>query len=517
MKIDPAAKPFTAMAAVPTVIAALARRPRTTAALGLLTAGVTLFFRDPDRTPDRSPVTDPDVVLAPADGIVMHVGEPQPGIAPPGEWQQVSIFLSLLDVHMNRSPYGGRVIDVTHTPGRFLAAYRAESATKNERSEIIVERVVAGRPRRIVYRQLVGQLARRIVTRIEPGDEIGDRRAHGPDEVRLAHGRLRAAGGAARGQQGQARHRGRDGAGPLPGGGRLVTGDTASASTIGPRRRDRVSRRIRLVSATGARVIPLDRLNPRVRARATLPSLFTLGNMLCGFSSVLLSFQGHFRAAAVLVGISIVLDICDGAVARAVGAITPFGLQFDSLADLISFGIAPAVLVYTWALPAYPVWAWAGAMFWLACAAYRLARFNVTIDPLADKRYFVGLASPGAAGVVISTVLAIGEPLYDWAPLVPVAAGVVPAALMASSFRFRSFRDLLSPRHLRITVPLGIVIAVGLALFPGRDGHGARLRLRAHLPAGLGHGPAAAALVRGRRRRAAAHPDAVGHHAAGRR
>ena len=139
--------------------------------------------------------------------------------------------------------------------------------------------------------------------------------------------------------------------------------------------------------------------------------------MLCGFSSVLLSFQGHFRAAAVLIGISIVLDIADGAVARAVGAITPFGLQFDSLADLISFGIAPAVLVYTWALPAYPVWAWAGAMFWLACAAYRLARFNVTIDPLADKRYFVGLASPGAAGVVISTVLAIGEPLYDWAPL----------------------------------------------------------------------------------------------------
>ena len=119
------------------------------------------------------------------------------------------------------------------------------------------------------------------------------------------------------------------------------------------------------------------------------------------------------------------------------------------------------MLVYTWALPAYPVWAWAGAMFWLACAAYRLARFNVTIDPLADKRYFVGLASPGAAGVVISTVLAIGDPLYDWAPLVPVAAGVVPAALMASSFRFRSFRDLLSPRHLRITVPLGIVIAAG--------------------------------------------------------
>lgn len=173
MKIDPEARPFTLMAAVPTVVAALARKPRTTVALGLLTAGVTLFFRDPDRTPDTTPVTDADVILAPADGMIVHAGPPRDGAAPEGEWQQVSIFLSLFDVHINRSPYGGRVVDVSHVPGRFLAAYRAESATKNERSEIVVERVVDGRTRRVVYRQLVGQLARRIVTRIKPGDEIG--------------------------------------------------------------------------------------------------------------------------------------------------------------------------------------------------------------------------------------------------------------------------------------------------------------------------------------------------------
>ncbi|MDV3220064.1 phosphatidylserine decarboxylase [Intrasporangium sp.] len=172
MKIDPAARPFTAVAAAPTLLAALGRRPRTALALGLLTAGVTLFFRDPDRTPDRAPVTDPDVVLAPADGMVVHAGPAQDGVAPEGEWQQVSIFLSLLDVHINRSPYGGRVVSVTHVPGRFLAAYRAASATKNERSEIVVERLVAGAPRRVVYRQLVGQLARRIVTRIHAGDDV---------------------------------------------------------------------------------------------------------------------------------------------------------------------------------------------------------------------------------------------------------------------------------------------------------------------------------------------------------
>lgn len=173
MKIDSTAKPFTALVAVPALLAVLARRPRTAVALGLMTAGVTLFFRDPDRTPDRMPDDDPDVVLAPADGMIVHAGPAQPGVAPPGQWQQVSIFLSLLDVHINRSPYGGRVIDVTHRPGSFLAAYRAASATQNERSEIIVERIVGTQRRRVIYRQLVGQLARRIVTRIGPGDHVG--------------------------------------------------------------------------------------------------------------------------------------------------------------------------------------------------------------------------------------------------------------------------------------------------------------------------------------------------------
>jgi len=234
------------------------------------------------------------------------------------------------------------------------------------------------------------------------------------------------------------------------------------------RARQRVVRGWRLVSQTGARVVPLSRVNPRVRAKVMLPSLFTLGNMVCGFSAVLVAFQGRFGVAAVLIAASIVLDISDGAVARAVGAITPFGLQFDSLADLVSFGIAPAVLVYTWALPSYPQWAWTGAMFWLACAAYRLARFNVTIDPMADKRYFIGLPSPGAAGVVIATVFAIDQPLQE--PLLPIAAGVLPAALMATSYRFRSFRGLLSTKNPPLTFGLIALVVVGLVLAPRTTG-----------------------------------------------
>jgi phosphatidylserine decarboxylase len=135
----------------------------------MLPVAVAAFFRDPDRGPDRDPVGD-DVVLAPADGKVMYAGPAQAGVAPEGEWLQVSIFLSVLDVHINRAPYGGRVTDVTYRPGRWLAAYRAESATENERSEITVEREVDGAPRKVVFRQIVGVLARRVVTRAAPGD-----------------------------------------------------------------------------------------------------------------------------------------------------------------------------------------------------------------------------------------------------------------------------------------------------------------------------------------------------------
>ena len=122
-----------------------------------------LFFRDPDRRPPRD--LDSRDVLSPADGRVLHVGEPQAEVAPVGHWLQVSIFLSPLDVHINRTPVGGRVTDVAYRPGRFLAAFNERSAQENERSEISVE----SEGHVIIFRQVVGLLARRVVCRIEPG------------------------------------------------------------------------------------------------------------------------------------------------------------------------------------------------------------------------------------------------------------------------------------------------------------------------------------------------------------
>jgi len=223
-----------------------------------------------------------------------------------------------------------------------------------------------------------------------------------------------------------------------------------------------------LISPAGVAVVRPERLDARSRARAMAPSAFTLVNMLCGFTSIRAAEAGHFDLAAVFICVAVVFDIFDGAVARAVGAITPFGLQFDSLADLISFGVAPAILLWTWSLHGLGAGGWALACFWLACAAYRLGRFNVTIDPQGDKRYFIGLPSPGAAGVVLASVYAFDGGVEGWHRWGAALLAVVPAALMASSCRFTSFRWLASPRRDRIWVTALVVAcsAVGLATVP---------------------------------------------------
>jgi len=225
--------------------------------------------------------------------------------------------------------------------------------------------------------------------------------------------------------------------------------------------------RWRLKSPSGAAVVSLRQLGPKERLRVTAPSMFTTGNMACGFSAILLAFSDRFTWAAIMLAGSIVLDIADGAVARLVGATSPFGVQLDSLADLVSFGLAPAVLVHTWALPENPILAWLSAFFWLACAAFRLARFNVTVDPMAEKKYFVGLPSPGATLVVIATILALRTSEHGPWMLVPVAVSVIPALLMITTVRFRSFRGLLSPRTRQtrvVTTFLSLALVTGLIL-----------------------------------------------------
>jgi phosphatidylserine decarboxylase len=164
MKIDRAGVPFIAAALLPTVYL-LVRRRRLAAAPFAAAAGLLVFFfRDPERVAPG----EADAVLAPADGRVMVAGDPEPGVPPPGAWRQVSIFLSPRDVHVNRSPVGGRVLRVEYRRGRFLPAYRRDAARLNERTEIWIERD----GETIVCRQVVGILARRVVCRVRPGETL---------------------------------------------------------------------------------------------------------------------------------------------------------------------------------------------------------------------------------------------------------------------------------------------------------------------------------------------------------
>jgi phosphatidylserine decarboxylase len=174
MRIDRAGWPFITGPLAPAAALAIAGRatdrgPLRWAAWPFfgLSAYMAVFFRDPDRRCDVAPAA-PDEVLSPADGVVMVAGEPQPGVAPEGDWKQVSVFLSVVDVHVNRAPYRGRITDYSYRPGSFLAAYRKESAHRNERSELWLR----DGDRTVVFRQIVGALARRIVTRVEVGAEV---------------------------------------------------------------------------------------------------------------------------------------------------------------------------------------------------------------------------------------------------------------------------------------------------------------------------------------------------------
>ena len=164
MTIDRAGYPFIGGTAVLAVAAAVTVGSLGAVPLLFLAAFFLYFFRDPDRVSPQ----DANLVLSPADGRVLVAGPADPMAAPPGEWKQISIFLSPIDVHVNRSPVSGRVTKVDFRKGRFLPAYHADAAATNERSEVWVDH--AGVP--VVFRQIVGILARRVVCRVQPGSEL---------------------------------------------------------------------------------------------------------------------------------------------------------------------------------------------------------------------------------------------------------------------------------------------------------------------------------------------------------
>ena len=214
---------------------------------------------------------------------------------------------------------------------------------------------------------------------------------------------------------------------------------------------------------------------PRGRGIYLLPNLFTTGGLFGGFFAIIAASQGRFEAACIAIFVAAILDGVDGRVARLTNTQSEFGVQYDSLADLVSFGMAPALVMYHWALVAMKLdganlgkIGWLGAFLYAACAALRLARFNSQVGTV-DKRWFIGLASPAAAGLMASFVWTCnefgwsGEELRYGALALTITAGL----LMVSRLRYSSFKGSGSgPKAERVPfVALVLAVAVLIALW----------------------------------------------------
>jgi len=181
-----------------------------------------------------------------------------------------------------------------------------------------------------------------------------------------------------------------------------------------------------------------------------IPSLFTTGNLICGFFSIISTFNGQYLQAAIFVVLAHLLDGLDGYVARITKTTSQFGVEFDSLADLVSFGLAPAILVYYWALVPWSTWGWLAACLYVVCGALRLARFNVQIRNV-EKSHFVGLPIPAAAEMIAATVLMyyfLGGEGATNKQIILLLVIYLLAGLMVSNFQYFSFKQLnLKKRH----------------------------------------------------------------------
>ncbi|HQS33077.1 MAG: CDP-diacylglycerol--serine O-phosphatidyltransferase [Polaromonas sp. 39-63-203] len=192
-----------------------------------------------------------------------------------------------------------------------------------------------------------------------------------------------------------------------------------------------------------------------------LPNLFTLAGLFGGFYAIVMAMNGRFDQAAIGVFSAMVLDSLDGRVARMTNTQSAFGEQMDSLSDMVSFGAAPALIAYVWALTSLGRWGWIAAFVYCACAALRLARFNVN-TAVVDKRFFQGLPSPAAAALVAGFIWLMAEAGVDGNEVrwIMFALTLYAGLTMVTNVPFYSFKDV----SLKRSVPFAVIVLIALGI-----------------------------------------------------
>ncbi len=197
-----------------------------------------------------------------------------------------------------------------------------------------------------------------------------------------------------------------------------------------------------------------------------LPNLITTAGLFCGFYAIVASMRGNFESAAIAIFFAAIFDGLDGRVARLTKTSSKFGEEYDSLADMVSFGVAPALVMYSWGLSDLGKFGWSAAFIYVACAALRLARFNTQIDT-ADKNYFTGLASPAAAAIIASTVWVcqdlgwVGAHLPSEVSILVSLLTAITGMLMMANFPYYSFKGIGLHGRVPFFVMILIVLAIG--------------------------------------------------------
>ena len=457
----------------------------------MLAAFVVYFFRNPPRTIP----TQPGVVVSPADGQVFSIREVDHDDYLGGPAVVIDIFLSVFNVHLNRVPMECRVIGLTYRRGKFLNALRPEAARENESLEVRLE-TTAGPVRALRVRQIAGAIARRIVCWVRPGEHLPRGGQFGMIKLgsRTELTIPRETGLEIRVRQGQ----------------KVQAGTTVMAQYTGDdsasiRSALRSLLRVDLGTQAGRILqgeIQVQHMHHEKQRRRkirhitfpALPTAFTLANGVCGLAAITVvtsHVPNHTQIdlafyAALLIFLGMVFDVLDGHIARMTRQTSQFGKELDSLCDVITFGVAPVFIMFTYSEVFQRRLLWGIGVLYAVAAILRLARFNVHKDEHAPTKYFRGLPTPMAAGTIASFAIAapslmeltdvlMPESTQEWARqvntatmvIVPILTGVL-AWLMVSHIRYPHVASALARRRSfpqLVELMFAMVVAITLKEF----------------------------------------------------